>query len=504
MPRSHRNLDTPRRRFRVTSLRWYASGVLAVFVAFAPTTLRAQLLAASPSLTEGAATVLDAYVYAYPLIAMEMVRRAQTNAGDGAPATTPSTAFGARAPLNQFGHQRTLPDAATTTLQRPNVDTILSTLWFDVGPEPLVLAIPAAGDRYYTLAMLDLWSDVFAAPGPRTSGSGPQTYALTARGWTGTLPAGVVGIEAPTNVGAVLVRIAAAGPTDLAAAHQLQDGFTAVPLSQWGTTSWTPPRGTFDAAVDMRSPWEQIPRLPAETFFKLFATLTKANPPHPNDWPIRQRLAQIGIVPGTPLAISSLGSDVRTALTSVPTTAGQTLFESFKRAGARVNGWRLLGTPLGTYGTDYRRRHVIAYSALGAPLPEDLLFLTTIAEGVDGRPLESGDRYTMHFDADRLPPANAFWSITAYDERQLLPATKGTRVAVGDRDALAKNADGSIDLLLQRDPPAGDQAANWLPLPLGGRFSLMMRLWWPKPAALDGTWVPPPVVARVPQALATP
>ncbi len=473
-------------------------------LALTPAASRAQLLSASPSQTEGGAVVIDAYGYAYPLVAMEMVRRAQTNAGEGAPATAPGTAFGARAPTNQFGHQRAFPDATTTTLQRPNVDTLLSSLWFDVGPEPIVIDVPDAGGRYYSLSMLDLWSDVFAAPGPRTSGHGHQTYALTARGWTGTLPPGVVGIEAPTTVGVVLARIAANGPTDLSAAHQFQDGFRAQPLSKWGSTTWTAPAGTFDAAVDMRSPWEQIPRLPAETFFKLFADLTKANPPHPNDWPMRQRLTRIGIVPGTPLAISSLAADVRTALSSVPTTSGQTLFEAFKRAGARVNGWRALGTPLGTYGTDYQRRHVVAYSALGAPLPEDLTFFTTIAEGVDGRPLESGERYTIHFDAERLPPVNAFWSVTAYDERLLLPASKGKRFAVGDRDALIKNADGSIDLLLQRDPPTGDQAANWLPLPIAGRFSLIMRLWWPKPAALEGAWVPPPVVASAPRATPAP
>jgi hypothetical protein len=247
----------------------------------------------------------------------------------------------------------------------------------------------------------------------------------------------------------------------------------------------------------MRSPGEQVPRLPAETYFKLFADLTKANPPHPNDWPIRQRLARVGITPGTALTISSLGGEVRSALSRTPTTAGQLLFEASKRAGIRWNGWRMMQTPIGTYGTDYQRRQVIAFSALGAPVIEDLMYMIAIADG-DGKPLDSATRYVLHFDAPRLPPANAFWSVTAYDERQLLPATATKRFAVSGRDALTLNEDGSLDVYLQREAPGGAKDANWLPTPREGRFSAMLRLWWPTAAAVDGSWLPPPITAAAP------
>jgi hypothetical protein len=309
------------------------------------------------------------------------------------------------------------------------------------------------------------------------------------------VPDGVVRIEAPTDVGLLLLRVQANGAADLAAVHAFQDGLRAAPLGRWNPEKpWTPPRTAFDPAVDMRSPWEQLPRLPAETYLKLFAELTKANPPHPNDWPIRQRMARIGITPGTPLMISSLGPEVRAALPRTPTTSGQLLFEASKRAGTRWNGWRMMQTPIGTYGTDYQRRQVVAFSALGAPLLEDMMYMVAIADG-DGKPIDSANRYVLHFDAPRLPPANAFWSVTAYDERQLLAATPTKRFAVGSRDHLTSNEDGSLDLYLQRDAPGGTKDANWLPTPREGRFSVILRLWWPKQAALDGSWLPPPLTA---------
>src|SRR5204863_6796168 len=110
---------------------------------------------------------------AYPLVLLELTRRAATNTGPGAPASTHAYA---RAPMNQFAHQRTLADGTATAPPRPNPDVLASTLWFDVAAEPLVIAIPDSGGRYYTMPMFDLWSDVFAAPGSRTTGTGAQTY----------------------------------------------------------------------------------------------------------------------------------------------------------------------------------------------------------------------------------------------------------------------------------------------------------------------------------------
>jgi hypothetical protein len=447
-----------------------------------------------------AALAAEAYVYAYPLVLMELTRRVETNVGgDGAPAKPVATVTGgARAPMNAFAHQRALFDATTITAgQRPNADVLTSSLWFDVGPEPLVVTIPDAGGRWYTLPMFDLWSDVFAAPGPRTTGGGAQHWALTKRGWTGMLPAGVGRIEAPTEVGRILLRIRADGPKDYAAVHAFQDGLRAVPLGHFGK-EWTAPTGSFDAAIAPQAAADRILRLSTGQFFEIFGAATARNPPHAHDHPILHRIARIGIAPGRPFTADQLTPGVRPHFESTRTTAGQQLFEAFKRSGTRMNAWRILGSPMGAYGVDYRRRQVVAYSALGADLGEDVLYLTTIADG-DGKPLESTQRYTIHFDAATLPPVDAFWSLTAYDDRQLFMPNKLQRYTIGDRNALTKNADGSVDLLLQsQHPGTADKVPNWLPTPVEGRFSLVLRLYAPKAAALDGTWLPP-AVTRVGQ-----
>lgn len=442
-----------------------------------------------------AALAVEAYVYAYPLVLMELTRRVETNVGgDGAPAKPGTTVTGgARAPMNAFAHQRALFDATTITAgQRPNADVLTSSLWFDVGPEPLVITIPDAGGRWYTLPMFDLWSDVFAAPGPRTTGGGPQHWAITKRGWTGMLPAGVGRIEAPTETGRILLRIRTDGPKDYPAVHAFQDGLRAVPLGHFGK-AWTAPAGSYDAAIPPQAPADQILRLSTGQFFEIFGAATTRNPPHAHDRPVLDRIARIGIAPGRPFAVDQLTPGVRPHFDATRTTAGQRLFEAFKRSGTRINGWRFLGSPMGAYGVDYRRRQVVAYSALGADLGEDVLYLTTIADG-DGKPLESSTRYTIHLDATTLPPADAFWSLSAYDDRQLFMPNKLQRYTIGDRNALTKNADGSVDLVLQsQHPGTAEKAANWLPIPVEGRFTLVLRLYAPKITALDGTWLPPPV-----------
>jgi hypothetical protein len=435
--------------------------------------------------SEAKAIATDAYAYAYPLVLMELSRRVMTNAGTGGPAK-------ARAPMNQFAHLRAFPDATFTDVVKPNADTLYSSLWFDVSSEPLVIAIPDAGSRYYLFPMLDMWTDVFASPGTRTTGNGAQTYALTGPGWTGTLPAGVERIAAPTNVGWIIGRVRADGAADLAACHAFQDGLKAVPLSQWGK-NYVPPPATYDTGRDMTVPADQLLRLQVGAFFKLFTEVTAKNPPHPNDYPILQRMARVGLVPGRPFDLGAAPPEVQTGFQGATMAAASRLFEGFKRAGIRMNGWRILFAPMGTYGTDYLRRQVIAYSGLGANVLEDAFYPSTIADS-EGKPLEGAARYLVHLPADQLPPVNAFWSLTLYDEQQLFVANTLNRFAIGDRDPLGKNADGSLDLYLQHGSPGPDKERNWLPTPAAGRFALTLRLYWPKPEALDGTWSPPPVV----------
>jgi hypothetical protein len=160
--------------------------------------------------------------------------------------------------------------------------------------------------------------------------------------------------------------------------------------------------------------------------------------------------------------------------------------------GVASAGWRTNLTAIGTYGADYLSRAVIAYVGLGSNTIEDAVYPTAVTDA-DGKPFISDNRYMLHFNKDQVPPVRAFWSLTMYNERHLLAANPIDRYAIGDRDKLAFNPDGSLDLYIQRESPGQDKASNWLPTPASGPFTMNLRLYWPKPEVLDGNWAPPGV-----------
>ena len=151
-----------------------------------------------------------------------------------------------------------------------------------------------------------------------------------------------------------------------------------------------------------------------------------------------------------------------------------------------------LGT--GAYGTNYLQRAYVASVGLGANLPQDAIYPVSELDA-DQQHLVGENKYVMHFEKGRLPPAKAFWSLTLYDPNYFFVDSTFNRYSINSRDALKLNSDGSVDIHIQHEDPGPDGRANWLPAP-DGRFILMMRLYWPKetpPSILDGTWMIPPV-----------
>lgn len=424
----------------------------------------------------------DAFIYAYPLVLSEVTQQVGKNV------TEP---IGISAPINQFGHMREFPDPSFTIVVRPNADTLYSSLGYDVAKEPLVFSIPASGNRYYLLPFLDMWSDVFTVPGTRTSGNGAQTFAIVGPDWKGRLPAGVTEYRSPTARGLLIGRTQTNGKADYEAVRKFQDGFKVVPLSAYGK-SYTPPRGKVDPKQDMSAPPDQIDKMDAATFFGLFAESMKQNPPHANDYPILDRMKRIGIEPGKSFSLASAPKEIQDALNAAPADALPAIKNAWSKAGILANGWRTNVTAIGTYGTDYLHRAGVAYGGYGANPIEEALYPTAFAD-IDGQPFDSNKRYVLHFDKDQIPPVRAFWSLTMYDERQLFTANPIDRYAIGDRDKLAFNTDGSLDLYIQNESPGKDKESNWLPAPKSGPFTMNMRLYWPKAVARDGIWAPPPV-----------
>jgi hypothetical protein len=433
---------------------------------------------------------VDAYIYGYPLVTMEMTRRVMSNV---------EKPEGTRAPMGQFVRMREYPTAAFRDVTAPNADTLYTTAWIDVGQEPWVLSLPDVHDRYYLFPMLDGWTDVFQMPGKRTTGTGPQTYVITGPGWKGKLPAGVKEYKSPTAIVWLLGRIYCTGtPEDYAAVHQLQDEISLVPLSAYGKP-YTPPPGKVDPSVDMKTAVrEQVNALSADEYFNLLAKLMKDNPPAPADAPMLKKMAKLGIVPGQPFDSSKLGSLAKEAFDTVPKIANEKIMLWMKEgilAGdlKLEHGW-VFTTKTGIYGENYIQRALITAIGLGANRPQDAVYPTS--EGPSVLSSYTGDKkYVMHFDKGQLPPAKGFWSLTMYDKDYFFVQNPINRQSISARQDLKPNADGSVDLYIQNESPGADKESNWLPAPKD-KFILMMRLYWPDestPSILDGTWIIPPV-----------
>ncbi|OHC26614.1 MAG: hypothetical protein A2Y50_12440 [Pseudomonadales bacterium RIFCSPLOWO2_12_59_9] len=375
---------------------------------------------------------------------------------------------------------------------RPNFDTLYSRSWLDLSREPVIVSMPATDGRYYILPFYDMWTNVFAAPGWRTSGTEAANWALLPPGWQGKLPAGVHGIPAPTPYVWIIGRIQTNGPADYANVNRLQDQMHITPLSQWGKPA-QPAVASSDPAIDMHTePLRQVNSMSAAEFFSRAAELLKVNPPQATDWSILERMRRIGLVVGQPFDLTKAEPQLRAALEQAPLTSLQLFKASLPSMGQVRNGWMVSTNSMGVYGNYYLKRAVVTLAGLGAIPVEDAIYPLNLADA-SGQPMTGEHRYQLHFAKEQLPPAEAFWSVTMYDGEGYQVANPLNRFAIGDRDALSYNADGSLDLYLQAQNPGAAKQANWLPAPASGALGVTMRLYAPRPEALDGSWIPPAV-----------
>jgi hypothetical protein len=470
--------------------RWFLRKLLSPVIVALALTGSAQDARAETSLSPEALQALarDAYLYAYPIVSMEISMRQATNVPD-------AKTVNMRAPLNQFAHARAYPGSDEKDIVRFNFDTLYSFAWLDVGPEPVIVSVPDTKDRYYLLPLLDMWTDVFAVIGSRTTGNGAGNYAIVASDWSGTLPEGTTKIVAPTDTVWVIGRTRTDGPADYANVHAVQDGFRLTPLSQWGKAPAEPAPVPVDPSVDDKTPpLLQVDSLSGVDMLARLSELMAKHPPHPNDYPLLLRLRALGIEPGKPFDPAQLDADTAAIIN---TTAAETLksFQAaWERSGKMVNGWAIQNDNIGTYGTSYLKRALVAKGGLGANLPEDAVYPTAIFDA-EGKPLDGANRYVLHFDKGQLPPNDAFWSITMYDMEGFQVPNPIDRFAIGSYDKLAFNADGSLDILVQAETPGADKEVNWLPAPKG-RFQPSMRIYSPRAEVLDSSWSPPAFVRQ--------
>ena len=424
----------------------------------------------------------DVYIYGYPLVTMELTRRSFVNV---AHASTTS------APMGQFANLAAYPAVDDHRVTAPNADTLYSTAWLDVSHEPYVLSVPNMSKRYFLLPMLDGWTTVFQVPGARTTGSLAHKFLIMGPDWHGTVPPGLTQYRSPTGLVWILGRIYCTGTkADYAAVHALQAKLSLVPLSAYGKPYQPPANHVNPAWVQKGSVREQVAAMSADQYFALMAELMKTNPPTRDDGPMVAEMAKMGMVPGKSWDATKLDPAAHKALASVPKIAEQHV-KAFQSEGlTNVNGWHTLSIT-GVYHEDYVARAFVTAVGLGANRPQDAIY-PYAGTDASGNKLSGANTYVVHFAKGQTPPVNGFWSVTMYTPQFFFYPNSLKKQTVGPRDKLKYNSDGSLDLYFSNKQPSKTPVSNWLPAPAGA-FILMLRMYWPEHAILDGEWKVPPI-----------
>ncbi len=324
---------------------------------------------------EARAVATDAYLYFYSLITMDVTRKQLTNMEPGK---------GIGGPMNTFANVPAFPAADMRSVVRPNFDTLYSSGYLDMTKEPVVVSVPDTGGRYYLLPMLDMWTDVFAAPGTRTTGTQAANFLVVPSNWQldlrdkylqeFKLPKETQLINAPTPHVWIIGRTKTDGPADYAAVHKIQAGFKITPLSQWGKPEKTI-ETKIDPDVDMKTPPKiQVDTMAADKYFAYAAELIKINPPHITDEPILAQMKRLGIERGKSFDMAKADPVVRKALDAAPETAQKLMRWKTATLARVVNGWSMNTDTMGVYGNYYLKRAIVTQLGLGANLPEDAIY----------------------------------------------------------------------------------------------------------------------------------
>lgn len=420
---------------------------LAGFVGLTPSLARAAI---QEKMDGDAIAARNAYLYALPLIEMATTRTRLLKAPGAA--------------INRLSHTRTLSDHAARWVTTPNNDTLYSSAFLDLSKGAVTLTIPPMGKRYYSVAVMDMFTNNNVVLGTRTIGGEGGTFTLVGPGQASTGPNPV---RIATPHAWMLIRILTDGGEDLADTHKAQDGFVL-----------KGPAGGPLAAYAARD------AKPAD-YFAAARTLLASDPAPPTDLKIlRGTGAFLGAGPFSETAAAD-GVDEAKMITVF--AKGRQVF---------TGGWSYPRPNLGDYGQDYLYRAIVALQGLGALPVAEAMYLK--AAGDDGAGTFTGDGpYRLSLPAQL--PLDGFWSLSMYeataDGQFFFTDNPLKRYAIGDRtQGLKRNADGTLDLWIGRADPGGDKTANWLPAPKSGPFAMYLRAYLPKAELLDGRFRLPAVV----------
>jgi hypothetical protein len=410
----------------------------------------------------------QAYIWGYSLVVLKRTLR--------------KSAARRGIPLNQFVHTERLATPESKAVVSPNTDTLYSSAWLDLRQEPIILHVPNTQGRYYSVQLMDAYTNSFAYVGRRVTGTKAGNYAIVGPTWRGTLPSNVKAIESPTNTVWSLVRILVEGEDDLPIVRALQQQYTLTSLSKY--------RGSAPLGQVFPSSLPQANASSSLQFYDELSAALQDDPPPKDENPLLNLFAQVGIgasrIPSQEIKDQATLNGLKQAILA----AERLIDEKVSNLGTMVNGWTV-NYKIGTYGKDYLLRAAVAKTGLGANIPEESVYFRSNVDGT-GKPLSGANRYVLRFMPGRLPPVDAFWSLTIYSSDGFLVPNPINRYSIGDRTkGLRYNTDGSFDIYIQQQVPVGKES-NWLPAPTQG-FYLSLRAYQPRAEVLTGAYKVPPL-----------
>jgi len=433
---------------------------------------------------EARAIAKEAYLYGFPMVEGYKTLYAQA-VDQGGP--------NFKAPFNQIGNTANVFTPADTAIITPNSDTPYSFVWMDLRAEPVVLTLPEIEEnRYYSVQLVDLYTQNFAYLGKRATGSKGGSFLIAGPKWQGEKPAGVANVvQCETEFAYALYRTQLFGPDDLDNVKSIQAGYRVQTLSAF----LGQPASASAPAVGWPKPdLETMTQTPA--IFRYLNFLLAFAPTDPNETDLKSRFARINVGAGLPFDEATLPPDMLKAMED-GIADGVKEFDAFKKTKIdthEVSSGDLFGTR-DFLKNNYLYRYAGAKLGIYGNSREEAIYPAFFVDG-NGQPLNAAqNRYKLHFPSGQLPPAEAFWSVTMYDGKtQLLVDNPINRYLINSPmlPRLKQDADGSLTLYVQHESPAGEREKNWLPAP-DGPFYVIMRIYQPKPEVLSGVWKSPPL-----------
>ena len=469
--------------FLQTTFKRAMAGVFALAILPAGAASAAPAPAVTPA--EARAIAKEAYTYGYPLVDNYRIQYAYY-----VDRNNPNF----KAPWNQIKNINNVFTPSDTAVQTPNSDTPYSWAGLDLRAEPIVMSLPAIEKtRYYDVQIWDAYTYITGYAGSRTTGNDAGSVMVVGPGWKGETPKGIKKVYASdTDFGVVVFRTQLFDPADIDNVRRIQAQYKMQPLSAFLGTR-PPPAAP---AVNFIKPLSKEEQKTSLQFFNLMNFVLAYSPVVPSEAALRERFAKIGIAGGRSFDPAKLSPEIRAAIEQGRADAWQDFDGGVK---AMSEGKITSGDVFGSRAflkDNYLNRWLGTIGIYGNAKEEAMYPIYRVDS--EGKPLNGADRYTLRFAPGQYPPVHAFWSLTMYDLPQsLLVANPINRYLINSPmlPRMKKDADGGVTLYIQNQSPGKDKESNWLPAPKGP-FATYMRLYWPKEAALDGSWTQPKLVRK--------